>query len=107
MTDPATVSDSVLDRYLAGDASASETREVETWLAAEPARYRAIQLLRGDLRGTWDTNEAWRRLNERIVEHIMGIERNRPRRSWLAAPLSVALIVLILAVVAWLVIRRG
>jgi hypothetical protein len=93
------ISDDVLDRYLAGEASLAETQAVEAWLAADPGRARAVGLLRGDLTGTWDANEGWRRLNARIVEHMTGDDSSRSRQPvWAASPLLIGFALLILAV---------
>jgi transmembrane sensor len=95
-----TISDSVLDRYLAGEASSVQTEQVEAWLFADEGRVRAVELLRGDLTGAWDTNEGWHRLNERIVEHSMGIEHERLSQAkwWTQSPTLIGVAVLLLAI---------
>lgn len=100
MSDTGPISDSVLDRYLAGETSPAETERVEAWLFADEGRARAVELLRGDLTGVWDTNEGWRRLNERIVEHSMGIEHELLSREkwWTRSPTLIGVSVLLLAI---------
>jgi hypothetical protein len=105
MADPFPVSDSVLDRYLAGESTPPETAEVERWLAADPGRWRALELLGGDLTGAWDANQGWHRLNERIAEHLMGLDTRKASLTLIGSLIRIALVVLVLLVIALLVNR--
>jgi transmembrane sensor len=107
MRDWGSVTDSTLDRYLAGEASVSERIQVDAWLAVHPGRSKAIELLRGDLTGAWDTNESWRRLNERIVEHTMGAGRDRRAPTWLRSPAFVLIALVIVVGAALFAVNRS
>jgi transmembrane sensor len=70
-----------IDRYLAGDASPEEERDVREWIAADPSRGEVLQHIRaahGDHPDEqWDVDAAWAKFSARP-------QRTRPR------PLSVS-----------------
>jgi len=60
----------LLDRYLAGEASPEEAARVERWLAASPERMAMVRALRGpgvDAAGDGRTDPAWASLSARIA----------------------------------------
>ena len=107
MADSIAISDSMLDRYLAGEANPSEAQHVESWLSAEPGRSRAVELLRGDLTGAWDTNQGWHRLNERIAEHLMGLDTRKKSGTLVGSLIRIAILVLFVLIIALLFERLG
>lgn len=106
--------DALLQRYLAGECSASEVAEIEAWLRVDPARQAYVASLR-TLGQTWhharpafDLDEAWRKVAGHIVvepvvqpasadqsaaeRHLgsAGASRAAPFRRWLAAAAVIA-----------------
>ncbi|MFN8397683.1 MAG: FecR domain-containing protein [Bacteroidia bacterium] len=80
--------DALLGRYLAGDCSPEEAREVDSWAAQSPEN----QALLDDLRAVWDSAEpgeettvdvdnAWSRVQSRVQAHEDKQLRRRIRRS--------------------------
>jgi len=58
----------LVDRYLAGDASADERARVQAWIDAKPGRAEAIARLKSGEHAdavAWDANAAWTRFSER------------------------------------------
>ena len=85
--------DSVLARYLAGEAGPDDTAAVESWAAAAPENSAELRRLREAWkeRGpaqTWDVDRAWARVAKETAADG-GIRRAAPvaPRSWTANPL--------------------
>src|SRR5579859_2236341 len=90
----------LLDRYVAGQATAEETRLVEAWLEAHPAhraQLDALHDMRRALRdhgARYDSGLALAVLRERMRETpVLPIARPRPRRWPMPAALAAALVV--------------
>jgi transmembrane sensor len=63
------IDDRLLDRYLAGEATADERAAVDSWIAADPGRSAILQQARLSLGGAphdFDTVGAWARLRGRV-----------------------------------------
>ena len=72
----------LLDRYLAGEASPEDAARVERWLAASPERRAMVRALRGDgAAQDGRTDEAWESLSARIAASGPG-EARRPVPAW-------------------------
>jgi transmembrane sensor len=52
----------ILDRFLAGDATAAEAAQVHAWLAEDPARAQLVESLRGEPARAWEVDAAWQRV---------------------------------------------
>lgn len=100
-----------LDRYLAGECSAEEAREVERWLAAEPERAELVAALRDAEAGSGDVDvdRAWGQLRGRMRQLDEGVNslaerrraasvagRRRRERVGLGSLLRVAAVVLVM-----------
>ncbi|NML20915.1 iron dicitrate transport regulator FecR [Pseudoflavitalea sp. G-6-1-2] len=70
------MSDDLLVKYLLGEASASERKEVETWISADTDHYRYYENFKFiwdesqqlAARSTVNENDAWKRFQQRIAE---------------------------------------
>lgn len=69
------MSDDLLVKYLLGEASASEKKEVETWISADPQHYRYYEHFKFiwdesqqlAARSTVNESDAWKRFQQRIA----------------------------------------
>ena len=103
-----TPSDALLARYLAGECTPAEAREVEQWSRVRPghqARLDALRAMWSARRAprSWDVEGIWARLRRtmradarRAPAFGRHLEGERERR-WLAAPLAAAAVLLLLA----------
>jgi transmembrane sensor len=102
-----TPSDALLARYLAGERTPAEAREVEQWCGASPAHQARLDALRAiwgarSAPRSWDVEGIWARVRRTMRtdarrapafgRHLEG-ER---RRRWLALPLAAAAVLLLL-----------
>jgi len=75
----------VVDRFLAGEASAEERARVAAWLARDPARGELLAALRagGDpaAEEDWDVDAAWRRVRARMDGSSAAVQPGAPRPS--------------------------
>jgi len=63
------ITDDLIDRYLAAEATPGECAVVEAWIAADPGRAAILQQARTSLAGSppdFDTEGAWARLQRRL-----------------------------------------
>jgi transmembrane sensor len=103
-----TPSDALLARYVAGECTPAEAREVEQWCRASPVHQARLDTLHAiwnarrtprswDLEGIWGgvrrTMRADARRAPAFGHHLQG----EPERPWLAAPLGAAAVLLLLA----------
>jgi transmembrane sensor len=84
MTEP--MPSELLARYLAGDASLEERRQVERWVSEAPAHQAELERLRAvwvrPPAGQWNLDRAWTRVEERLEQPV--------RYSWAGVPLALA-----------------
>lgn len=102
-----------LARYLAGEASAEDRTQVETWRRANPDHQRELERLTVALTpettpGTWNVEAAWAKVNARLdlapgITPTDIIPIRRPFVKWLAA----AAVVLAAGTGAWLLRPAG
>ncbi|MCI0434411.1 MAG: FecR domain-containing protein [Gemmatimonadetes bacterium] len=81
----------MLDRHLAGEATAEESARVRAWLAADPLRAALIESLAQAPGREDDTDTAWRALRDRIRE--APVEPRAGARAWLRAAAVAALLI--------------
>src|SRR2546425_5008183 len=103
-----TPSDALLARYVAGECTPAEAREVEQWCRASPAHQARLDALRAIWSArpaprSWDVEGIWARVRRtmradarRAPAFGRHLEGERGRR-WLAAPLAAAAVLLLLA----------
>ncbi len=103
-----TPSDALLARYVAGECTPAEAREVEQWCRANPAHQARLDALRAIWSArpaprSWDVEGIWARVRRtmradarRAPAFGRHLEGARERR-WLAAPLAAAAVLLLLA----------
>jgi transmembrane sensor len=102
-----TPSDALLARYVAGECTPAEAREVEQWCGASPAHQTRLDALRAIWSArpaprSWDVEGIWARVRRTMRvdarrapafgRHLNG-ERDR---RWIAAPLAAAAVLLLL-----------
>src|SRR6266704_1444152 len=100
-----TASDTLLARYLAGECTPAEARDVEQRCAASPAHQARLDTLRAiwNARGAsrpWDVEGMWARVRRTMRAEARRGPAKRERR-WLAAPLAAAAVLLLLAGAAY------
>ena len=101
----------LIDRYLAGEASADEVDLVHERTKSDPAWARALDLMRADFRAPRpsprNTDAAWTQLRSRLtVEPITTpVSTTRPKQSWLRA--AAAIIVVAGSLTTWQLVSSG
>ena len=101
----------LIDRHLAGEASAEDEVALQRWLAADPRRGRLLRGVSDAVRAPdsaeWDVGRAWSRVSARLQEprfamHLDRRAMHRPRgRVWVAAGAGVSVAVALLGIVVW------
>jgi transmembrane sensor len=101
----------LIDRHLAGEASAEDEVALQRWLAADPRRERLLRGVSDAVRSPdtadWDVSRAWSRVSARLHEprssmHLDRRAMRRPReRMWLIAGAGVGVVGVLLAIVVW------
>ncbi len=75
----------LLDRYLAGDSASVERERVEQWIAADPSREATLEWMRSlrsaaeRLPASWDADELWHGLEQRIQAPVVEPRAAAPR----------------------------
>jgi ferric-dicitrate binding protein FerR (iron transport regulator) len=112
MSDP--ISDAVMARFLAEEASPAEIAVVEAWVADSPANALELSRLRAAFEprggaGSWDVDRAWTAVSARIAggETEAEVIPIRAARGWPAAILRLAAAVIVVVGVffAWQAMR--
>ncbi len=93
-----TPSDVLLARYLAGECSSAEARDIEAWSAASPAHRARLEQLRAIWTArrpprTWDVEAMWRHIRRPGFGH--GAYWQRKPRRWRPALAAAAVLVLL------------
>jgi ferric-dicitrate binding protein FerR (iron transport regulator) len=82
----------VLDRYLAGEASAAETAMVERWLAEDSAHHAVVRGLASQASEQWNTAAAWSAIAPRLRDaHVTSLPVRRMQEWWKVAAAVVIL----------------
>ncbi len=103
-----------LARYVTGEASSEERREVELWARATPVNREALETVKRQWQGaqdrvTWDVDRAWMRLHTRIdvdgsASPVVHSPRNA-RTRWRAWGWTVPVVAA--AALAFVIVMRG
>src|SRR5258708_7535533 len=98
MSDP--LSPEILARYFAGETTAEERRDIETWAAAADANLREFERLRQVWTATvprqaWDVDHAWGKVSAHIVAPRLLVFPDR--KQWRRRALQIAALVALIA----------